>query len=338
MREILIESANISIQVPISEIPIYFHKQREEIQYLHKKKKELEEEIQSLNKQKLEIEEKLNNSRKISNATEETLQDFMHVKKELEFHGISMQDLSKFVICVVGIKKLCNYNPFEVVEKFSNTREAEDELKYTQLRKNDLETQIKLLKKTELDYEDRLNLNFIKLKNLGELENIGFSIRDLKKLKSTLNELSMEHKLDFEQVKNQWFDNLDNYESKLSLGIENKHLLKQINYHKNIIQKQREIVCSQILIGPYMKKLLSFGITELDVLTIKSLVDILLMTKNVDINNQNELQTVTKDLSTYCNLRSAIKLMSEKLMEILYLILQNRFIFPPIQKNKTRSI
>ena len=55
MREILIESANMSIQVPISEIPIYFHKQLEEIQHLHKKKKELEEEIQSLNKQKLEM-------------------------------------------------------------------------------------------------------------------------------------------------------------------------------------------------------------------------------------------------------------------------------------------
>ena len=118
MREILIESANMSIQVPISEIPTYFHKQREEIQQLHKKKKELEEEIQSLNKQKLAIEEKLNNSCKISNVTEETLQDFIHVKKELEFHGISMRDQAKFVKCVVGIKKLCDYNPFEVVEKF----------------------------------------------------------------------------------------------------------------------------------------------------------------------------------------------------------------------------
>ena len=144
MREILIESANMSIQVPISEIPTYFHKQREEIQQLHKKKKELEEEIQSLNKQKLTIEEKLNYSRKISNATEETLQDFMHVKKELEFHGISMQDLAKFVKCVVGIKKLCDYNPFEVVEKFSNIKDLEDGLKYTQLRKNDLETKIKI--------------------------------------------------------------------------------------------------------------------------------------------------------------------------------------------------
>ena len=97
-------------------------------------------------------------------------------------------------------------------------------MNYTLLRENDLETKIKMLKKTELDYEDRLNLNFIKLKNLEELENMGFSIRDLKKLKSALTELFMEHKLDFEQVKNQWFDDLNNYESKLSLGIENKHL------------------------------------------------------------------------------------------------------------------
>jgi hypothetical protein len=83
-----------------------------------------------------------------------------------------------------------------------------------------------------------------------------------------------------------------------------------------------------------MKNLLSYGITKLDVLKIKTLVDILLMPKDEDINNQKELQTVTRDLSTYSNLRSAIKLMSEKLMEILYLILQNRFIFTPIQKNK----
>jgi hypothetical protein len=61
-----------------------------------------------------------------------------------------------------------------------------------------------------LDCEDRLNLNFIKLKNLEELENIEFSIRDLKKLKRGLTELSMERKLDLEQVKNQWFDDLDN--------------------------------------------------------------------------------------------------------------------------------
>ena len=58
MREILIESVNMSIQEPIFEKPTYFHKQLEEIQHLDKKKKELEEEIQSLTKQKLTTEER----------------------------------------------------------------------------------------------------------------------------------------------------------------------------------------------------------------------------------------------------------------------------------------
>jgi hypothetical protein len=74
--------------------------------------------------------------------------------------------------------------------------------------------------------------------------------------------------------------------------------LDQKIYHKNISQKQRARACSQILIGKYMKNLLSYGIIELYVLMIKSLVNIFLMTKNKDINNQKELQIVIKDLST----------------------------------------
>ena len=42
-----------------------------------------------------------------------------------------------------------------------------------------METKIKMLKKSELDYEDRLNLNFIQLKNLEELENIGLVLETL---------------------------------------------------------------------------------------------------------------------------------------------------------------
>ena len=42
-----------------------------------------------------------------------------------------------------------------------------------------METMIKMLKKTKLNYEDRLNLNFIKLNNLEELENIGLVLETL---------------------------------------------------------------------------------------------------------------------------------------------------------------
>jgi hypothetical protein len=42
-----------------------------------------------------------------------------------------MQVSAKFVKCVVGIKKLCDYNPFEVVGKFSNIKDLEDGLMYS---------------------------------------------------------------------------------------------------------------------------------------------------------------------------------------------------------------
>ena len=51
----------------------------------------------------------------------------------------------------------------------------------------DLEKDILKLKEREFEYGDRLNLKSIKLKNLDQLEKIGFTIQDLKKLKSIFN-------------------------------------------------------------------------------------------------------------------------------------------------------
>jgi hypothetical protein len=74
-------------------------------------------------------------------------------------------------------------------------------------------------------------------------------------------------------VKNQSFDDLDKYESKLPLEIENKQLLDQMIFVKKIFQNRREELCS-LLIESYMKNLLSYGITDLDISKIQSIVHI----------------------------------------------------------------
>lgn len=54
--------------------------------------------------------------------------------------------------------------------------------------KNNLDINIKKLKEKESEYDVRLNLKHIKLKNLDKLETIvGFSIQDLKKIKEYFN-------------------------------------------------------------------------------------------------------------------------------------------------------
>ena len=68
-----------------------------------------------------------------------------------------------------------------MIEKFSDLNTLEWEIENNQKIKQNLEINIEKLKEKESEYDDRLNLKSIKLKNLDELEKIvGFSIQDLK--------------------------------------------------------------------------------------------------------------------------------------------------------------
>ena len=100
---------------------------------------------------------------------------------------------------------------------------------------------LKELEKTETDYKDKLNLKSIKLTKLQELENAGFGIKDLKKLKRALIEITKEHNLNSEQMKDKFFNDLENYENKIASENEIKKLLEQISYLQKQIENKRLI-------------------------------------------------------------------------------------------------
>lgn len=58
-----------------------------------------------------------------------------------------------------------------------------------------------------------------------------------------------------------------------------------------------------------MINLLSYGIDALDLLKIKSVIDILLSGQHGDIGDQDKILRVTNELSTYSNLRTGIIIM-----------------------------
>lgn len=94
-----------------------------------------------------------------------------------------------------------------MIEKFSDLNMLEMEIENNRKIKNNLEINIKKLNEKESENDNKLNLKYIKLKNLDELEKIvGFSIQDLKKLKSILIEISSEHKNFIEEVKGLFFE------------------------------------------------------------------------------------------------------------------------------------
>ncbi len=111
----------------------------------------------------------------------------------------------------------------------------------------------------------------IKLTKLQELENAGFGIEDLKKLKRALIEITKEHNLNSEQMKDKFFNDLENYENKIASENEIKKLLEQISYLQKQIENKRLILSSQELVGPLLRNLLDIGIQENDIISKLSL-------------------------------------------------------------------
>jgi hypothetical protein len=125
LREAIIEFVNISHELPFSLIPSYLQQTREEMKELENKKNRLEEEIQILEKEKLAIEEKIKSSLKDAKITLFHLDIFMKTKNNLERYGILLEDIDKFTRCIQGIKNYSNYEPFHVIEKFSDLETLE---------------------------------------------------------------------------------------------------------------------------------------------------------------------------------------------------------------------
>lgn len=147
----------------------------------------------------------------------------------------------------------------------------------------------------------------MKLKNLDELEKIvGFSIQDLKKLKSILIEISSEHNnFNIEQVKGLFFELLEKIETRITLESDNNRLLQVTGLLQNQIKDKRLILHSQELAGPILKNLFDAGIGESEIIAIKALIDILLYASGNNMEKLNDKREVINDLSSYSNLKLA---------------------------------
>ena len=306
LNDALLQFVKISDELPFSEIPNYLHKIKEEKEQSENKKKKVKGEIQTLEKEKVVAEEKLSSSLKNASTTLVNLDIFVSTKSELDNYGIPLEDINKFVRCIKNIKNYSNYNPFEIIENLCNLEKMKEE-------REDKIKRIKELRKLELEYIDKLDLNSIKLTKLDELEKTGFGIQDLKKLKRTLIEISIEHNVNLEQTKEKFFTDLDNYENNIASENKVNKLLEQIITLQKQIESKRLILCCQELIGPFLRNLINYGIQENNLISIQLLLDKLYYESNISIEFKEIQQQIAKDLSTYSNLKLAITKLKHKI-------------------------
>ena len=286
LRDALIHFAQISDKVPFSELPYYLQKINQEIREKENKKKQLEEDIQILEKEKAVTEEQTRTALRETNTTLFHLNNFIETKVKLAKFGIIVEDIDKFTSCVEGVATHSNYDPFKVIEKISNYYTLEKDVESKQENKSDLEGNIEKLKERESEYEERLNLKSIKLKNLEELEKTGLTIQELKKLNSMLIEIAAVNQItNKEQIKAKFFELFEKLEDRMALESKNNTTMQLNLALENQIRMNRQTLHCQGVVGDTLKNLFEKGITENQIVAVKALIDILSYISSSEGNN-----------------------------------------------------
>jgi hypothetical protein len=293
-----------SIEISLSEIPKFIKKRVEE-------KENLESEIQALAKKrdelteiKGELEEEIHGLRNIKETMTKTYKTFTIVKFQLKQYGIEMEDIDRFVQCVVGVSKE-NYDPVQIVKKITDYETFEKDANYYRL---EIDLRKSVLAKVNQDIESQKNtLDYMKIKvdSLNELETRGFGIKELRTLINMLNEIGLENNQDFDETKKEFFDDIKNYEEVIGSRMEIERLKNELKRLEFQIVKEREKYNSYPQIIESINRLTAAGIPEEDIVKIDRILSMTYYYLYKD--NRVYKESLFDDLQKYGNLKLAIK-------------------------------
>ena len=290
--------------ISISQIPLYMKKKIQE-------KEDLESAVQQLSKKTKELTDMEENKRqelqrlsKMEENMTQTYKMFTSVQFRLEQHGIKMDDMDMFVKSVVGMSR-ANYDYVQVLAKIAEHEKLEKDLDYYKEEIARTKNESAKLNQEIHDKKNDLNYYNIKLDILNELESRGFGIEELRALIRMLNEIGMEHNLDFEVIRKIYFDDVKNYEEVIGSRIEIERLKKELKMLQEQTFKERERYNAYPKIIESITRLVGARVSEDDIVKIDKILSITDYYTHKDKSMYKK--TLIDDLQKYGNLKLAIK-------------------------------
>jgi chromosome segregation ATPase len=119
--------AELSDNVPVSEITNYISQKVDEKKAMEQKIKELEDQIEELQTKKSELEGRTASAVQKHAITQEKLEWYSTIKEELEKYGIPVHDISKVVVIANNVAKLFGYDNQKIIDALSNLQTLKNE-------------------------------------------------------------------------------------------------------------------------------------------------------------------------------------------------------------------
>jgi hypothetical protein len=318
-----------SNDVSISQIPQFLKKRTLEKEELESNIQRLSRKIDELTNLQEEKEQEIQRLAKMKEIMTKTYKIFTKAKFQLEQFGIEMDDMEKFVKSVVGISKE-NHDPVKILAKIADYENLEN-------NSRQYNEQIKLMKdeltklNQDIDSQKKaLNYHKLKLEKIDELEARGFNIPELRTLYNLLNEIGREYDVTFDHIREEFFDDVKNYEEVIGSRKEIDRLKNELKNLENETMKEREKYIAYPTVIEGILRLAGSGINEQDIIKI----DKILMMTDYYPNKDKPLykETLIDDLQKYGNLKLAIKNLEDS---EIYLKSKKRTQVPQIKKGPT---
>ena len=258
--------------LPFSQIPDYIDQRIREKEKIEQNLESLEDQMADLEAQRSVAEELRDMALKDQKMTDAKLKWYSDIREELRKYEIPVDDISHLAKIANGIKQF-GYDPEKVLYEFSNLEFLKTQCQGYQGSIARLKDQCDTLSRDRSLLEQLVTSHNQSLAIYGELEAMGFGLKELKLLWHTVREISSANNIPSNEAVLRFLEDIDeHYDNRLGFETKVHKLQSQINKLTQEEARLRVQILGLPLVNPSLIRLVQKGVSEQDIIDFSELL------------------------------------------------------------------
>ena len=298
--------------IPLSKISDYIKQKAEEKKKFEQEKQKLDDQIETLKKEKTVSEGLRNAALDIERMTADDLKWYSGIRAELRDYHIPVDDLSLIANIIRNIKRY-GYDPMEVISEFSNLKNLQYKQRVFTEADTNLGIRVGTLTRTCNDLEQKINFHRQTLSVYNELEAIGFGLKELKLIWSTINEIAAANNISVHLAVQKFFQAIEEqYDDKLGFESKIENSRDEFNRLNQEVNRLRVASLAHPMIGGALSRLFIRGVREQDIIAAADLFERYIGPGGIEAGIIESINSLITDLKKYGEIKRTLHQLNQE--------------------------
>ena len=298
--------------IPLPKISDYIEQKAEVKKKLEQEIQKLEGQIETLKKEKSISEDLRNAALDDERTTADDLKWYSGIRAELRDYHIPVDDLSFFVNIMRNIKHY-GYDLKEVISEFSNLKNLEYKQRVFTEAASNLEVRVGTLIRTCNDLEQRIIFHRQTLSVYNELEAIGFGLKELKLIWSTINEIAAANNISVHIAVQKFIQDIEKqYDDKLGFESKIENSRDEFNRLNREVNSLRVASLAHPMFGGALSRLFIRGVREQDIIAAADLFERYIGPGGIEAGMIESINSLITDLKKYGEIKRTLHQLNQE--------------------------